>query len=513
MTWPDEEISAQLAGRIWQTAVNFPDNTALELGGRLYSYSELYQAASSVCNAIRELDDPSPFVAVMADKSFACYSGILGILLAGKAYLPLNPRFPSNRNLYMMEKAKIRVVVAGENSDEELERVVDYYQSEIFIIFPEETEKHQFPLPLPKKVEPDYPAYLLFTSGTTGKPKGVPVSNQNVISYLDNIKDKFDIYPEDRLTQIFDLTFDLSVHDMFLAWTSGSCLVVADDNSSFAMSRFIREKGPTLWFSVPSMVTLMDRMRLLKPAAFPSIRLSFFCGEALQNKTARAWKNAVPQSRVINLYGPTEATIAISSYELPEQTGTWKQEIGTLAIGSIFNGNGFMIIKEDPSDDHGELCLEGLQVVEKYLDNEQADSDAFFIDNETGQKFYRTGDIVKTDEDGDIYYLGRKDSEVKISGYRVNLKEIEYVLGMYKSVDQAVVIFDQADDNSGTLLAFILSTKTDQDQLEKDLDAHCRSNLPWFMAPGKYIFVNEIPLNANGKVDKAILRQKYSDGQ
>jgi len=498
--------------RVLQTALKYPDRPALELPNSIYSYRELTEAAASVAQSIIELNDPCPFIAVVADKSFSCYSGILGILMAGKAYMPLNPRFPAARNLYMMEKAGIRILIAGENADDELDTILDSYSSGIYVIFPEGgTSQVTCEVTLPQN-----PAYLLFTSGTTGKPKGVAVSIRNLSSYLDFMMKTFDFQPEDRFTQNFDLTFDLSVHDLFLAWSSGACLCVPQDNSSFAMARFIREKQPTVWFSVPSVVLLMDRMRLLKPGAFPSVRLSFFCGEALHSRLANAWKTATPQSRLVNLYGPTEATIAITCYELPENSELWKSELGIISIGHIFEGNSF-ILQGATSQvtcevGEGELCVGGNQVVDGYFQNEEADIDSFYTDPVSLQKWYKTGDLVKVDEDGDLFFLGRKDAEVKISGYRVNLKEIENVLAEYESVGQAVVILDKTGDDQGMILAFILE-KEEEKAEEKELDAFCRQQLPWYMVPGKFIFVKEIPLNLNGKVDIASLKKIYIDGK
>jgi len=509
----EEELMATLAGRVWQTVQQYPVKTALELGEREFTYRELYDAAASFAQSILELEDPNPFVAVMADKSFSCYAGILGILIAGKAYMPVNPRFPASRNLIMLRKAGIRVIIAGENADEELEQVLDDYENEIFILFPEEIEWREKTTMIPRIVDPDQPAYLLFTSGTTGEPKGVPVSNGNVTAYLDFMHGSYEFYPQDRFTQLFDLTFDLSVHDMFLAWTSGACLLVPEDTSSFAMSRFIREKEPTLWFSVPSVVNVMDRMRLLKPEIFPSIRLSFFCGEALGENTARAWKTAAAESRVVNLYGPTEATIAISRYDIPDEPGKWKVEIGIVAIGKVFAGNSFLILKENIEDQTGELCLAGNQVVCSYYKNEEADRLGFFIDNETNTRYYRTGDLVKMDDSGDLFFLGRKDSEVKISGYRVNLKEIENVLEKYESVRQAVVIFDSREPGAGSILAFIVLKEDEKTKIEEQLNLLCRDALPWYMVPGKFIFVDEIPLNVNGKVDRSLLMKRFHDGK
>jgi amino acid adenylation domain-containing protein len=499
--------------RILQAALKYPDRPALELHDASFTYRELTESAASIASSILDLNDPCPYVALMADKSFSCYAGILGIMMAGKAYMPLNPRFPAARNAYMLEKARIGTIIAGDNSDDELDMVLEHYPSGMYVIFPEEIGSGLSSLSNWREVKGmrQDPAYLLFTSGTTGKPKGVPVSNGNLASYLDFMLKEYDFNPEDRFTQNFDLTFDLSVHDIFMAWSSGACLCVPGDNSSFAMARFIREKQPTVWFSVPSVVLLMDRMRLLKTGAFPSIKLSFFCGEALNARTVSSWKKAVPQSGIINLYGPTEATIAISHYKLPEYEDKWKSEMGIISIGKVFDGNKMILGGEAPQAGEGELCLSGTQVVDGYFEDEEADKEAFFIDPGSKLKFYKTGDLVKTDDEGDLFYLGRKDTEVKISGYRVNLKEIENVLAEFDRVAQAVVIYNQPADEQGTIHAFILGKKAGKIE-EKELDAFCRQRLPWYMVPGKYNFIEEIPLNINGKVDIASLKSKYPNG-
>lgn len=509
MTHIEEDILASLGGRLRETARRFPHRIALEQGDRQVTYRELFASASKFAHAIADLENPAPFVAIMADKSPACYAGILGCLLAGKAYLPLNPRFPAARNLLMLRKSGARIIVAGENSDEELEQILENHLQEIYILFPEEVADYHNPDFVPKITDPADPAYLLFTSGTTGNPKGVPVSRANVLSYLDFMIETYDFQRDDRFTQIFDLTFDLSVHDMLLAWSIGACLVVPEDNSSFAMSRFIREKKPTVWFTVPSVPALMDRMRLLKPDAFPSLRLSFFCGEALLESTAKAWKNAAPQSGLINLYGPTEATIAIYHYPLPEDDRKWKSELGILSIGKVFKNNGYMILKDAVDDPHGELCLAGAQVVEKYLDNPEADDQSFFVCGDPPVKYYKTGDIVRVDEAGDLFYLGRKDSEVKISGYRVNLKEVENVLLANETVAQCVVVYH---DESMSLLAFLVLSGNEPGDRLQELTEYSRSRLPWYMVPGKFIFVKEIPLNDNGKIDRKQLLKKYDEG-
>ncbi len=475
------------AERFLETAGRFPERPALEIGdGPALTYRQLAGQAFRAKENLQATSSDSPFVAVVADKSAGCYAAILGIMLAGKAYLPLNPRFPEQRNRFMLEKSGAQLLFDGGKP----------LPTGIRTILPDQRQDDR---------SAQY-AYLLFTSGTTGEPKGVPVRHGNLSAYLDHMLEAYEFSPDDRFTQNFDLTFDLSVHDLFLCWSSGACLCVPEDSSSFGLAGFIQKKQPTVWFSVPSAAMLLQRMRLLKAGAFPSIRQSFFCGEPLLASTAAAWKIAAPAGRITNLYGPTEATIAISGYDLPQEETRWKQEAGILSLGTVFDMNRFTIL-ETAGEDTGELCLSGPQVVEGYYRNAEADRAAFFEAGDPATRWYKTGDRVSVDDTGDLFYRGRSDAEVKISGFRVNLGEIEFVLSSVAGVSQPVVLYHQ-DGGQETLVAFIAVVPGASVE-GRALDSRCRERLPWYMVPGKYIFVEEIPLNPNGKTDRKALADKY----
>jgi amino acid adenylation domain-containing protein len=485
MTQEKTYLKGRIIDRFLESARRYPDRPALQKGPVGITYAMLRSSAESIADQIFQSGDDRPLVGVIADKSIECYAAILGILMAGKGYLPLNPRFPESRNRFIIEKAGVRSVFENGRRTSQVTSQVPH-------------------------TKPD-PAYLLFTSGTTGEPKGVQVSNKNVSAYLDFMLKTYDFSGNDRFTQNFDLTFDLSVHDLFLCWSVGACLCVPEDSSSFSMARFIREKQPTAWFSVPSVVMLMERMRVVKPGAFPSIRLCFFCGEPLFVRTVEAWRPAVPNAKIINLYGPTEATIAISHYEIPPVPEQIKQELGIVSIGRIFDGNSWtsqVTCEVTPV----ELCLSGAQIIDGYFNNPEADQQSFFTDEKTLDKCYKTGDLVKSDQDGDLFYLGRTDSEVKISGYRVNLREIENVINTYESVDQAVIIHEVKNDGQAVLHAIIIS-KTGHETTIQQIDGFCRERLPWYMLPGNVIFVKEFPLSNNGKVDRTALKEKYIHGK
>jgi acyl-CoA synthetase (AMP-forming)/AMP-acid ligase II len=246
-------------------------------------------------------------------------------------------------------------------------------------------------------------------------------------------------------------------------------------------------------------------MRLLKPDAFPSLKYSFFCGEPLTVKTAKLWKSAAPGSTMVNLYGPTEATIAISRYQWVEDQPL-KEKNGVVSIGKVFDPQEYRIFSDAAQE--GQLLLHGSQVITNYYNDEQSDATQFLtFDNSPSKRWYKTGDIVEMDDDLDLFYIGRVDDEVKISGYRVNLLEIDHLISKFCNPVSVATVY-QKEGNKDQIISFIqLFGGAAVSELE--VVNLCRENLPWYMVPEKVIFVDSMPLNDNGKVDKKKLKQQY----
>lgn len=504
-----------LVQRFLHSVANHPDRPALRFSDRDYSYQQLFAGAHGFARIIADSGDQSTYVAILAERSFTAYAGILGTLLAGKAYMPLNPRFPLQRNHYILMQSQAGTMVVGGECQamaRDLMKQPGLSDRLTILELPFIAEET---LEIPEIRQPaESPAYLLFTSGSTGNPKGVAVSNRNVTAYLEHLASMFRFSPEDRFTQLFDLTFDLSVHDMFVCWSAGACLCIPEDSSSLGISRYMKQMQPTIWFSVPSVAMMLDRMRLLKSGAFPSLRLSFFCGEALHVGTATAWIQAASASQVVNLYGPTETTIAICAYILPVLQEDIKSRQGVVCIGKPFPGHSYLMQGE--ADGAGVLCLSGPQVVEWYFMDEELSRQYFIEAGIPSKRYYVTGDLVAADPEGDLFFLGRADYEVKISGYRVNLLEIDHVIQELKHVEQAVTLYLSVGDNRNVLVTFVMTYEKKDDILDDIffITTHCRQKLAPYMVPEKIIFVDEMPLTPNGKTDRqalaALFKEKYA---
>jgi amino acid adenylation domain-containing protein len=503
----------------------FPSREALVVDDERLSYVALQGLATKIASAIlQHAHDASPLVALLAHRSKTAYASLLGILGAGKGYVPLNPKFPVERTRRMLDLSGCATLIVGTEGFQHLPKLLLEVNRPLTVILPDlidvsclssDFPQHRFvpskkmadgnKFPLHPGVSPTDIAYLLFTSGSTGQPKGVPIAQSNVRSYLQYVCERYDVDETDRFSQGFDLTFDLSVHDMFVCWERGACLFSVPETSVMAPAKFIREYQLTMWFSVPSVIGLLARLRLLPTGCFPSLRYSLFCGEPLAASYAQLWQEAAPNSILENLYGPTETTIAISHYRW-NQTGSSKESVnGIVPIGWIFDGQRCSVIdaerKPVPAGIPGELCLCGSQVTTGYWNDPKKTQEQFVrLPGAEERAWYRTGDLVRQDANGCLYYLGRMDHQVKIRGYRVELQEIDAVLRRACDADQIVSIAWPVEHGSADgVVAFVAGVAAlDVDRV---LD-YCSKFLPGYMVPRKIYLCDEMPLNANGKIDR-----------
>jgi amino acid adenylation domain-containing protein len=508
-----------------QSAERFPSRPALVVDGESLTYLGLSRMAGMIASTILQHEqEPHPLVAVLAYRSKIAYTGILGILAAGRGYVPLNPKFPIERTRRMLALSGCATLVVGNESLPQLPKLLSQVNRRLILILPDiadvSTLSRDFPqhrfigskatpesgsTPFQLEVSPTATAYLLFTSGSTGEPKGVPVSQSNVRSYIGYVCDRYDVNEQDRFSQEFDLTFDLSVHDMFVCWERGACLFCVPEKAVMAPTKFIRDHQLTMWFSVPFVIGVLEKMRLLPPGCFPSLRYSLFCGEPLSATCAQQWQEAAANSTVENLYGPTETTIAITHYRWDKNESSKACLNGIVPLGFPFKGQRAVTIDQDgrlvSAGNRGELCLSGSQVTSGYWNNPPKTAEQFVRLPGVGETvWYRTGDLAKRDADGCLYYLGRLDRQVKIRGHRVELQEIEAVLRKTCGTDHVVSVAWPFNNGSAEgVVAFVSGIRSLD---ENSVLACCRKVLPEYMIPRRIHLLGEFPLNSNGKIDR-----------
>ena len=506
-----------------------PEHTALQIGDEILTYAQLWQHASQLGAAVRQYSDSSAsVVAILANRSITAYAGILGILATGRGYVPLNPKFPIERTLAMLKASGCTTVIAGKECTETIRSLLPVIDNRVtwlldgdgFQPITEEAEKGQVVVPISNisayldAAEPspaaNATAYLLFTSGSTGTPKGVPVSQCNVCSYLDYVGKRYQFNPHDRFSQNFDLTFDLSVHDLFACWDAGATLCCFPEQTLVPVTT-IEEYELTVWFSVPSVGMFASKLGLLRPGAFPTLRLSLFCGEALSATLADNWQRAAPFSTLENIYGPTEATIAITHYRWNADDSLQECVNGIVPIGWIFENQHCCVVDEElrpvPIAQTGELCLAGSQVTGGYLNNPERTAAQFVRISSVGnQVWYRTGDLVRQDQRGCLYYLGRTDHQVKVNGYRVELQEIDLVLREAAGVESAVAIpWPISDGTASGIVAVLCGADSSMDARVFEF---CAKRLPRYMVPTAVYHFEQLPLNSNGKLDRRQIAER-----
>lgn len=499
-----------------------PARPALELGEQVLSYEELWDYGGRITACLKEVLHPSErVVAILANRSVGAYGGILGILGSGRGYVPLNPKFPLERTLVMLKASGCKTLIVGQECAAVFEELISRVDQQLNVIVPDPgwqprsgvslSHRVVTPQQLAKVADPfepdvegDATAYLLFTSGSTGVPKGVAVSQSNAVAYMQYAVKRFGMHVDDRCSQNFDLTFDLSVHDLFTCWDAGATLCPYAEQT-LTPATLIDEKQLTCWFSVPSVAMFASKLGLLDPGAFPTLRWSLFCGEALSSSLAGAWQAAANNSILENLYGPTEATIAITWYRWDSEKSPAECVRGLVPIGWPFDGQQVCVVDENlkpvPTGESGELCLGGSQVTRGYLNDPEKTAKSFVRLSHAGnQIWYRTGDLVRQDERGCLFYLGRGDFQVKVNGYRVELQEIDLVLREAARTEMAVAIPWPLSDGSASGIVGVLSG-ADSGRDEKIIAA-CESRLPRYMVPNRIYHFPQMPLNVNGKIDR-----------
>ncbi len=491
-----------LVTAFYEHSVADPRRLALVVGGTSYSYGELAGASQQLARHVNH----GARVGILASRSLEAYAGVLGTLWAGATYVPINPNIPDERLSQILSITSLDAIVAD---DAGLERLKGRLSKIAPPLLPGAADLRAAsfnPDRKPAVVREVDLAYIIFTSGTTGVPKGVMIETGSVVQLLHVMQRRFGFRADDRVSQASELTFDVSVFDMFMTWTAGAALYVVPAAQLMAPGKFIRENRLSIWFSVPSIALFMQRIGMLAPDAYPSLRYSLFAGEALPLVSAQAWQAAAPNSFVENLYGPTEATVICIGQRLTEPPNATPNR-GVLAIGDPFEG-----IEADVVDTSfnslmesmpGELVLCGRQLARGYFNDPEATSIRFPVIR--GRRWYRTGDLVCRDATGAIHHLGRIDNQVKVLGNRVELEEVEAHLRAVTGTDSVVAIAWPIVSGRATgVVAFLCGSHIGTHAAREAM----RQLVPNYMVPQQIFEIETMPLGESGKFDRLALMRR-----
>ena len=529
-----ETAPRSLCSGFLRASEEHPGRPALEVGGVTRTYAELRERATTIAATLQRhapADDP-PLTALFAARTATAYEGVLGVLMRGHGYVPLGVKFPAARNREILERAGCRAVVVDAARVPALDELLDGVAERLVVVAPDVEDGAELAARHPRHTilaapdlapaaelsppapDPDAIAYLLFTSGSTGTPKGVMVAHRNATAFVDLMSERFGVGVDDRVSQAFELTFDVSVFDMFVTWGNGACLCVPTEAALMSPARFIRDNALTIWYSVPTIGQIMRRLGALKPGAFPSLRWSLFAGEPLTVEMAREWAAAAPNSTVENLYGPTELTVTCVMYRWDPERIDAEAENGVVPIGWANPNMRAIVVDEElrpvAPGAEGELLMTGEQLTLGYWRDPERTAAAFVVPPGEDDVFYRTGDRVRS-SDGrtPITYLGRIDHQIKVHGYRVELGEIEAALRDATGNDAVIAVgWPRTPGGAGGIVAFAGDAELDVAATLEQL----RARLPVYMVPRTIHRLDQLPLNPSGKYDRRALLDLLEQG-
>lgn len=513
-----------------------PEAAAVVDGPRFLTYGDLEARSNQVAHLLAALGvGPGHRVGLFLDKSIEAVVGLFGVLKAGGAYVPLDPAAPPARLGYIARDCGLRWLLTGwEKASTWAPIVGSGAPTECFVVLNEPDDGLPGAVALPDgarlvepsaiDAQPTSPrptttidqdlAYVLYTSGSTGRPKGVMLSHLNALTFVNWAVQRFDLTSDDRLSSHAPLHFDLSVFDVFAAAAAGAAVVLVPARTSTfprEVARFIEDYAITVWYSVPSVLSMLSLRGGLRDGSLPSVRAVLFAGEVFPTQYLRRLMGQLPHARFHNLYGPTETNVC-THYEVRELA----DDNQPIPIGRAIANVDVYAATEDgraaEPGEVGELCVRGSTVMSGYWGDEERSRQVLVsappATGVAGPPPYRTGDLVRLGDDGDFRFLGRRDTQLKCRGYRIEPGDVEAAVHAHPTVVECAVV-GVPDPLVGNRLWAFLSVREGVEVAE--LRKFTAEQLPGYMVPEVFEVCDSLPRTSTGKIDRQALRRRAQE--
>jgi D-alanine--poly(phosphoribitol) ligase subunit 1 len=486
-----------------RAALHYPQS------GEKTTYAELAQLVEKIARQlVRRGYKQGDVGAIFHDKSPAAFATMLACLRLGIVYTNLDPDSPWERLRKILTSCQPRFVVNSFSELHHIQNVAELCEVIDLAELMAEGPSGACELPSLAAISGSTPSYIMFTSGSTGHPKGAVMSHANLLCFIAWGQDRFGITPEDVFTNANPIYFDNSVFDFYTAIFSGATLVPfthAQSKDSRLLVRLAGESGCTIWFSVPSLLVYLLTTRALSAESLPRLRKIIFGGEGFPKpKLKQLFDMFGHRAELENVYGPTECTCICSAHTIHAADFEDMQNLATLGhLSQNFDGEILALDTNDP--DFGELLLLGPHVGMGYY-NDPGRTAQSFIQNPRHSRYrdigYRTGDLVRRDSAGRLHFKGRADFQIKHMGYRIELEEIEAALSTIPGVKECAVVYQKLGEGMGQILGFVAS---DREADSAELIAQVAAIVPPYMLPKRIEILKDLPKNANGKIDRQAL--------
>lgn len=493
------------------TAKRFPDKLAISDGELEVTFSEWRHRALCLAEMIQSRVGKGHCpILIYLPKSTNTLISFAGVLYSGNFYTPTDIRFPFQKVEGVLQCLQPELIISDRKSAEKLIQN-DIPEDKILFLedldFSKEIESDKF---LDKIIDTDL-AYVFFTSGSTGVPKGVAITQRSIVDYIDWAAEEFAIDENERIANQAPFYFDNSILDIYLCMSRGAALYIVPEMYYAFQAKllaFLEKKKITFIFWVPSALVGTANSGLLERFDLKSIHKVLFCGEVMPNRHLNIWRKVLPEAEYANLYGPTEITDVCAFFRVSRSFA----DDDPLPIGNACRNTEILLLDDEnqritEQDKMGELCVRGISLAVGYYGNKERTEEAFVqnpLNTSYDEKIYRTGDLAHYNQYGEIMFDGRKDFQIKHMGYRIELGEIETAVLSIEGIDNACCLYDV--EAQKIIAVYQSDIHIEGLEVKKQL----MKMIPKYMVPSEYQLVEQMPYNDNGKIDRKQLKAQFT---